>query len=140
MMDVLEIMERIPHRYPFLLVDRVLEAVPGERIKALKNVTINEAFFQGHYPGHPIMPGVLTVEAMAQALGALMMEPGSTQLPFFSTVDNVKFRRPVKPGDQVIFDVEVLKIKGRIIKAKGVATVDGKVATEADLMFMLMDR
>lgn len=140
MMDVVEIMERIPHRYPFLLVDRVLEAEPGKRIKALKNVTINEGFFQGHYPGHPIMPGVLTVEAMAQALGALMMEPGSTKLPFFSTVDNVKFRRPVKPGDQVIFDVEVLKIKGRIIKAKGVATVDGKIATEADLMFMLIDR
>ena len=139
-MNVLEIMDRIPHRYPFLLVDRVLEKEDGIRIKALKNVTINEEFFQGHFPGHPIMPGVLIVEGMAQALGVLMMDDSGEKVPYFTAINGAKFRRPVRPGDQLIYEVEVLKIKGPIIKAKGTASVDGKVVTQAELMFSLMDK
>lgn len=140
MMDILEIMERIPHRYPFLLVDRIIEKVDGERIVAIKNVTMNEPFFQGHYPGKPVMPGVLMVEAMAQALGVLMLETDSTKLPFFMSIEKAKFRKPVVPGDQLRLEVEVTKIKGKIIKAKGKALVDGKVATEAEFMFMIIEK
>ena len=139
-MDINESMERIPHRYPFLFVDRVIEKEENKKIVAIKNMTMNEEFFQGHFPGHPVMPGVIIIEAMAQALGILMMEPGSGKIPYFMAIDNAKFRRPVKPGDQVKFEVEVLKLKGTIIKAKGTASVDGKLAAEADLMFSIQDK
>ncbi len=141
--DVKGIMSRIPHRYPFLLVDRVLDYEPGKWIKALKNVTINEPFFQGHFPGEPIMPGVLQIEAMAQTGGILSLigEGLNDKLAFFMTVNNVKFRKPVVPGDQLIFDVNVVKIvRGSIVQCHGEATVEGARVSEADLMFTLVDR
>jgi len=141
--DIKEIMARIPHRYPFLLVDRVLDFEEGKWIKALKNVTINEPFFQGHFPQEPIMPGVLQIEAMAQAGGILALLDGKMKdmLAFFMTVNNVKFRKPVVPGDQLIFDVKVIKVsRGSIVQCHGDASVDGSKVSEADLMFTLVDR
>jgi UDP-3-O-[3-hydroxymyristoyl] N-acetylglucosamine deacetylase/3-hydroxyacyl-[acyl-carrier-protein] dehydratase len=138
-----EIMKVLPHRYPFLLVDRILEIEPGVRIVGLKNVTINEPFFQGHFPGHPIMPGVLIIEAMAQVGGMLLMgavdEPES-KVVYFMSLDNVKFRRPVKPGDQLRFELDMTQSRGRICKMRGVARVDGEVAAEADMAAMVRDR
>ena len=140
-MDIQAVMKRLPHRYPFLLVDRVLEWVPDKNIVALKNVTINEPFFQGHFPGAPIMPGVLIVEAMAQAGGVLYMasagEAEETGLMFFMGIDQVKFRKPVIPGDQLILEVEILKKRAKVIKLSGKAKVDGQVVTEAQLMATL---
>ncbi len=142
-LDIKKIMEKIPHRYPFLLVDRVVDYEEGKWIKAIKNVTMNEPFFQGHFPGEPIMPGVLQIEALAQVGGILAMMDDHTKgkLAFFMTIDNAKFRKPVTPGDQLLFHVEVKKVvRGRIIQTHGKASVDGKVVCEADLMFSLIDR
>jgi UDP-3-O-[3-hydroxymyristoyl] N-acetylglucosamine deacetylase / 3-hydroxyacyl-[acyl-carrier-protein] dehydratase len=138
-----EIMRVLPHRYPFLLVDRILEIEEGKRIVGLKNVTINEPFFQGHFPGHAIMPGVLIIEAMAQVGGMLLMgsaaDPESTVV-YFMSLDNVKFRRPVKPGDQIRFELEIEQVRGRICKMRGVGKVDGEVVAEADMAAMVRDR
>ena len=138
-----EIMTLIPHRYPFLLIDRVLDYEEGKWIKAMKNLTINESFFQGHFPTEPIMPGVLMIEAMAQAGGilALMSAGAKEKLAFFMTINNVKFRKPVVPGDQLVFNVEIVKvIRANIVKTHGEATVDGKVVAEGDLMFSVIDK
>ncbi len=141
--DVIEsVLEVLPHRYPFLLIDRVLER-SERRVKALKNVTINEPFFQGHFPGTPVMPGVLIVEAMAQAGGCLLLsqvEDRHAKLVYFVGIDKCRFRRPVVPGDQLIFDVEVLSIHRGFTKLHGRATVDGELACEADLISALVDR
>jgi len=136
--DIRKILSFLPHRYPFLLVDRVLECIPGQKIKALKNVTFNEPFFQGHFPEAPIMPGVLIVEAMAQAGGVLFMANRETRsertLMYFMGLDKVKFRKPVVPGDQLILEVEIIKLRAKVIKLAGVAKVDDQVAAEAELM------
>lgn len=138
-----EIMKILPHRYPFLLVDRVVEIEHGKRIVGLKNVTINEPFFQGHFPGHPIMPGVLIIEAMAQVGGMLLMgsvDDPETKVVYFMSLDNVKWRRPVKPGDQLRFELEVVQIRGRICRMTGVAKVDGELVAEAEMAAMVRDR
>lgn len=138
-----DILQVLPHRYPFLLVDRILELEEGKRIVGLKNVTINEPFFQGHFPGHPIMPGVLIIEAMAQVGGMLLMRTvtdPSSKVVYFMSLDNVKFRRPVKPGDQLRFEMEVLQMRGTMCKMRGVAYVDGQVVTEAEMAAMVRDR
>lgn len=137
-MKIEDIMNILPHRYPFLLVDRVIEKNGTESLVAIKNVTANEEFFNGHFPGMPVMPGVLQVEAMAQAVGLLMLEPG--KIPLFMSVDKCKFRRQVVPGDQLRIEVEKLKVKSRIIQAKGKCLVDGVVVSEAELMFAIHDR
>ncbi len=138
-----EIMKILPHRYPFLLVDRILEMEEGKRVVGLKNVTINEPFFQGHFPGHPIMPGVLIVEAMAQVGGMLMLssltEPDS-KVVYFTSLDNVKFRKPVKPGDQLRFELDVVQVRGPLCKMHGVARVEGDVVCEADMAAMVRPR
>ena len=138
-----DIIKALPHRYPFLLVDRVLEHDPGKRIVGLKNVTINEPFFQGHFPGHPIMPGVLIVESMAQVGGLLLLgqvaDPAQTVV-YFTSLDNVKFRRPVKPGDQLRLEVDMVQLRGRMCKIHGVARVDGEIVCEADMGAMVRDR
>ena len=138
-MDIHEILEYLPHRYPFLLVDRVLEVVPGERIKALKNVSINEPFFPGHYPHHPVMPGVLVIEALAQTAAILSFKtmggkPDDKSVYYFVGIDNARFKRPVSPGDQLIFEVSISANKRGIWKFSARASVDGQVAAEADLM------
>jgi UDP-3-O-[3-hydroxymyristoyl] N-acetylglucosamine deacetylase/3-hydroxyacyl-[acyl-carrier-protein] dehydratase len=143
LLGIEEIMKVLPHRYPFLLVDRVLEMEPGKRIVGLKNVTINEPFFQGHFPGHPIMPGVLIIEAMAQVGGMLLMgglEVPESKVVYFMSLDNVKFRRPVKPGDQLRFELELQQVRGTVCKMRGVAKVDGEVVAEADMAAMVRDR
>lgn len=133
-----EIMRLLPHRYPFLLVDRILEGEPGVRIKGLKNVTSNEPFFQGHFPGEPIMPGVLILEAMAQTgiILAKFTEPKDLEgkLLVFAGMDEVRFRRPVRPGDRLIMDLELVKRKSTLWKMAGKATVDGEIVAEAILM------
>ena len=138
-----EIMRVIPHRYPFLLVDRILELEPGKRVVGLKNVTINEPFFQGHFPGHPIMPGVLIIEAMAQVGGMLLlgaMPERENKVVYFTTLNNVKWRRPVKPGDQLRFELELLQVRGSVAKMSGVARVDGEVVAEAEMGAMVRNR
>lgn len=136
--DVRKIMNCLPHRYPFILVDRILELLPGEKVRALKNVTINEPFFQGHFPGAPIMPGVLIIEAMAQAGGVLafasLPEEQHGALVYFMGMDKVKFRKPVVPGDQLILEVNILKQRAKVIKISGTAKVDDSVVAEAELM------
>ena len=142
-LNIKEIMDIIPHRYPFLLVDKVVDYEVGKWIKAVKNVTMNELFFQGHFPGEPIMPGVLMIEAMAQAGGILALLDGANKdkLAFFMTINNVKFRKPVVPGDQLLLKVEVLKrVRENVVQAHGEATVDGKVVCAGDLMFMIADK
>lgn len=142
MKNIQDILEVMPHRYPILLIDRVLE-VGEKNIRALKNVTFNEPHFMGHFPGHPVMPGVLLVEAMAQAGGFLLLsqiEDRSKKLIYFTGIDNCRFRRPVVPGDQVIFDIEVKSIKRTFAKIHGRATVDGEVACEADMMSAMMEQ
>ena len=140
--DIDKIMELLPHRYPFLLVDRVLEIEPQKRILALKNVTINEPFFQGHFPGHPIMPGVLIVEAMAQAGGLLLLDlfDSAKQVVYFLGLDDVRFRRPVRPGDQLVFEVEIIQIRSALFKMRGVARVDGHVVADGTMMARFVDR
>ena len=137
-MNIKEIMKILPHRYPFLLVDKVIEKNGTDTLVAIKNVTVNEEFFNGHFPGMPVMPGVLQVEAMAQAVGLLMLEPG--KIPLFMSVDKCKFRRPVVPGDQLRIEVEKLKVKRTIILAKGKCLVGGVVVSEAELMFSIHDK
>jgi UDP-3-O-[3-hydroxymyristoyl] N-acetylglucosamine deacetylase / 3-hydroxyacyl-[acyl-carrier-protein] dehydratase len=142
-LDVQQIFQYLPHRYPFLLVDRIVEYEERKRIIGLKNVTINEPFFVGHFPGHPIMPGVLIIEAMAQVGGLLLMdaiENPEDKIVYFMALDNVKWRRPVTPGDQIRFEVEVLQIRGRTAKMKGEGTVDGQVVAEAEMMARVVDR
>jgi len=142
-MDINAIVNCIPHRYPFLLVDRVLEMEAKRRIVAIKNVTINEPFFQGHFPGAPVMPGVLVIEAMAQAGAVLLlhdMEDRDSRLILFTGIDKARFRRPVFPGDQLRFTLEVLKRRTRAYKLKAIAEVDGQLAAEAEIMSALIDR
>ncbi len=142
-MDIERILSVLPHRYPFLLVDRILEVTGTSHIVGVKNVTINEPFFQGHFPGHPIMPGVLIVEAMAQVGGCLMMgtmERPETKVVYFMALDRVRFRRPVRPGDQLRMEVEVLQVRGPTCRLKGVATVEGQVVAEAEMMAQVVDR
>jgi beta-hydroxyacyl-ACP dehydratase FabZ len=138
LMDVRAIMQHIPHRYPFLLVDRILELEPNKRVIGLKNVSMNEPFFQGHFPGTPIMPGVLILEAMAQTSGVLaiasMEKSGENALMYFMGLDQVKFRKMVVPGDQLIMELEVLKHRKKVMKLAGTAKVDGQVVAEAQLM------
>ena len=143
--DVERIQAMLPHRYPFLLVDRVLEIEPGKRIVGVKNVTINEPFFQGHFPGHPIMPGVLIIEAMAQVGGMLLLshfegQDVENKVVYFMSLDNVKFRRPVLPGDQIRFELEMLAFRGRTCRMKGQGFVDGQVVAEAEMMAMVVDK
>jgi 3-hydroxyacyl-[acyl-carrier-protein] dehydratase len=143
-MDILKILSALPHRYPFLLVDRVVEVVKGDRIHAYKNVTFNEEFFQGHFPGKPVMPGVLQLEAMAQA-GALLAYEGapfdpSQKVIYLMSFDGVKFRRPVVPGDRLDLHVRIERQKGAIWKLAGEAKVDGQTASEAEMMAMIADR
>ena len=138
-MDIHQILKKLPHRYPFLLVDRVLAVDPGKSIKALKNVTINEPFFVGHFPHRPVMPGVLMLEAMAQTAGLLAFADGSsTRDPnaviYFAGIDGARFKRPVEPGDQLVMDVELLRQKAGIYKFKGTARVGEDIACEAELM------
>ena len=142
-LEIREIMERIPHRYPFLLVDRVIELVPGQRIVALKNVTINEPFFTGHFPGAPVMPGVLIIEALAQAGAVLLFSDipdKASKLVYFTGIDAARFRRPVVPGDQIRLMMDVLKLRSRTCKMRGVATVDGELVAEAEIMSALVER
>jgi len=143
MYTIEDIMKVLPHRYPFLLVDRILEIEEKKRIVGLKNVTINEPFFQGHFPGHPIMPGVLIIEAMAQVGGMLLLgsvpDP-DTKVVYFMSLDNVKFRRPVKPGDQLRFELDVVQLRGTVCKMRGVGKVDGEIVVEADMAATIRDR
>jgi beta-hydroxyacyl-ACP dehydratase FabZ len=142
-LDIKEIMKRIPHRYPFLLVDRVVDYEEEKWIKAIKNVSMNELFFQGHFPGEPIMPGVLQIEALAQAGGILALLKGDNpnKIAFFMTINNAKFRKPVRPGDQLALHVTVVKrVRQNIVQLHGEASVDGEVVSEADLMFSIADK
>jgi len=136
--QIREIMHHLPHRYPFVMVDRVVELEPGHRIVTLKNVTINEPFFQGHFPGDPIMPGVLILEAMAQSAGVLTFESRPPDkrniLVYFMGIDGARFRRMVVPGDQLIIEIILKKLKTRAVKATGQARVDGNLVAEAELM------
>lgn len=142
-MDISRILQVLPHRYPFLLVDRIIEVEPERRIVGIKNVTINEPFFQGHFPGHPIMPGVLIVEAMAQAGGMLVMDKipdPERKVVYFMSLDNVKFRRPVVPGDTLRLEVAMLQNRGRTLRLAGQAFVDGQLAAEAEMMARVVER
>jgi beta-hydroxyacyl-ACP dehydratase FabZ len=142
-MDILQILSALPHRYPFLLVDRILETEGDNRVVGLKNVTINEPFFQGHFPGHPIMPGVLIVEALAQTGGVLLlsrMPDAANKVVYFMALDGVRFRKPVLPGDQLRMVVDVVQNRGATVKLRGEAFVDGKLACEADMMARVVDR
>src|SRR5512142_221417 len=142
-LDVNQIQEILPHRRPFLLVDRIVEMEPRKRIVGLKNVTMNEDFFSGHFPGYPIMPGVLIIEAMAQTGAVLVLREipdRASKLAVFAAIDEARFRRPVVPGDQLRIEMEVLALRPTICKMKGVATVDGKVAAEAHITCMIGDR
>jgi 3-hydroxyacyl-[acyl-carrier-protein] dehydratase len=139
-MDIQQIMEILPHRFPFLLVDRILELETGKRVVGLKNVTVNEPFFTGHYPSRPIMPGVLILEAMAQIGGFLMLEDERFRgkLPLLAGVDAARFRKPVVPGDQLRMEVEFIRERAGIAKVSGKAFVDGKVVAEAELLFAVV--
>ena len=136
--DIAEIMRLLPHRYPFLLVDRIIDMDGDHSATGIKNVTINEPFFQGHFPGTPIMPGVLIIEAMAQAGGVLFsseqLKEKHGSLFYFMGMDKVKFRKPVVPGDQIIFEVKIIRQRPKVVKMAGIATVDQKIAAEAELM------
>jgi len=138
-MDIGEILKTIPHRYPFLLVDRILEVEPGRRAVGLKQVTINEPFFQGHFPGYPIMPGVLIVEALAQvgAVAVLSLPENRDKLALFAGIDNFRFRRPVVPGDSLRLEVELTRMRGAVGKGQARALVDGQVVADGELMFAL---
>lgn len=136
--NIEEIQEFLPHRYPLLLIDRVLEMEEGKSIKAIKNVTINEEFFQGHFPGNPIMPGVLIVEAMAQAGGVLLYKSGAGDkgsISYFAAIKEAKFRKPVVPGDTLVIECEILRMRRSLSKIRAKATVEGQAAAEAELTF-----
>lgn len=139
MYEIEQIKEIIPHRYPFLLVDKVTEVEEGKRVVGFKNVTINEPFFQGHFPEYPVMPGVLIIEALAQtgAVAILNMEGNKGKIGFLAGVDKCRFKRQVKPGDQLKLEVEITRIKGPVGKGKALATVDGELACEAEIMFAI---
>lgn len=139
-MDVKKIQEILPHRPPFLLVDRIIDIELPYKITGLKNVTMNEPFFVGHFPGQPVMPGVLIVEALAQTCGvlALMDESRKGKLAFFASITNAKFRKPVVPGDTLILEIEVTNNRTRIVQCKGMAKVNGEIVTEAEMMFGIM--
>lgn len=139
MLDIKQIQEIIPHRYPFLLIDRITELEPGVRAKGLKNVTMNEYFFQGHFPSEPVMPGVLIIEALAQvgAVAMLSLDELKGKIAYFGGIRNAKIRKKVVPGDTLILDVEIIKSKGRIGVGKAIAYVDGKKAVEAELTFAI---
>ncbi|MFB5253378.1 3-hydroxyacyl-ACP dehydratase FabZ [Bacillus mycoides] len=142
MLDIQQIKEIIPHRYPFLLVDKVLEVEEGKRAIGIKNVTANEEFFNGHFPDYPVMPGVLIVEALAQvgAVAMLKKEENRGRLAFFAGIDNCRFKRQVRPGDQLRLEVEMTRVRGAIGKGKAIATVDGEIACEMEITFALGDK
>jgi len=143
LMDIRWIMSVIPHRYPLLLIDRVLEIEPKKRLVAIKNVTVNEEFFAGHFPGHPVMPGVLVIEAMAQAGGVLLMHDvpdRKNKLIYFTTINKAKFRRPVVPGDQLRIEIDILRLREVFCKQSARALVDGELVAEAVLSSAMMDR
>ncbi|HBO85022.1 MAG: 3-hydroxyacyl-[acyl-carrier-protein] dehydratase FabZ [Deltaproteobacteria bacterium GWC2_42_11] len=142
MIDINEILKILPHRYPFLLVDRIVEFEAGKMAKGIKNVTINEPFFQGHFPGHPIMPGVLLIEAMAQVGGILAFKSANVEnkVVYFMGIDKARFRKPVMPGDRVELLLNVVKNRGDIWVFKGEAIVDAKLAAEAEIMATIMER
>lgn len=143
MLDINQIMNVLPHRFPFLLVDRIIEIEVGKRIVGLKNVTINEPFFPGHFPGHPVMPGVLIVEAMAQVAGILAYQSDESvrdKVTYFTGIDNAKFRKPVMPGDQIRFEIEATGCKRGIWFFTAKALVDGRVVTEAELKATFADK
>lgn len=143
-MDHLEIQKLLPHRYPFLLIDRVTEIVPGQKLIGFKNVTTNEPFFEGHFPGHPVMPGVLIVEALAQASALLAYKSAGIdpeqKVTYLMGVDGARFRKPVVPGDRLQLEVEVVKQKGPVWKTKGTATVDGQKVAEAEFLATVVDK
>ncbi|NVK22759.1 MAG: 3-hydroxyacyl-ACP dehydratase FabZ [Kangiellaceae bacterium] len=138
-MDIYEVMQHLPHRYPFLLIDRVIDYVPGETLTAIKNVTVNEPFFPGHFPHRPVFPGVLMLEALAQATGILSFKtteelPDENSLYYFAGIDNARFKKPVEPGDQLVMKVTLLKRKRNLWRFQAEARVDGKVVCSAELM------
>ncbi|CEG29150.1 3-hydroxyacyl-ACP dehydratase FabZ [Bacillus sp. B-jedd] len=141
MLDIKQIKEIIPHRYPFLLVDKILEVEEGKRAVGLKNVSANEEFFNGHFPDFPVMPGVLIVEALAQvgAVAMLKREENRGKLAFFTGIDNCRFKKQVYPGDQLRLEVEMLRFRGPMGKGKGIATVNGEIACETEIMFAIID-
>jgi 3-hydroxyacyl-[acyl-carrier-protein] dehydratase len=142
MMNIKEIQNLLPHRYPFLMVDRITEIDPGRKIVGIKNLSINEEFFQGHFPGNPIMPGVLIVEALAQAAGILALRSGAPEgkAVYFMSIEKAKFRRPVVPGDQLRLEVSILQSRGNVWKFSGNASVEEKIAAEAEFTAMVTDR
>jgi len=142
MMDIKEIQKLLPHRYPFLMVDRIVELKPGEKAVGIKNVTVNEEFFQGHFPGNPIMPGVLMVEAMAQVAGILAFKSADIrgQTVYFMSIEKVKFRRPVVPGDQLRMEIKILRQRGNVWKFSGHAFVEDKTVSEAEFTAMVTDK
>ncbi len=142
MMDIKEIQQVLPHRYPFLLVDKIIDLQPGGKAVGIKNVTMNEEFFRGHFPGDPIMPGVLIVEALAQVAGVLSFRSGATpgQAVYFLSIERAKFRKPVIPGDQLKLEVNILQQRGNVWKFSGNATVEDKVVAEADFTAMVIDK
>ena len=140
MLDSEAIQKILPHRYPFLLVDRIEEMEPGKKAVGIKNVTANEPFFPGHFPGRPVMPGVLIVEALAQTAGILVGEEGADKIPMFMGIDKARFRRPVVPGDQLRLEVEVLQMRRNVCRVSGKAYVGEEIAAEATIMATLVDR
>lgn len=142
MIDITQIKEIIPHRYPFLLIDKIVEIENGKRAVGIKNVTANEEFFNGHFPDYPVMPGVLIVEALAQvgSVAVLIQEEYRGRLGFFAGIDSCRFKRQVKPGDQLRLEVELTRLRGSVGKGKAVATVDGEIACEAEIMFAFGDK
>ena len=144
-LDIVEIMKHLPHRYPFLLVDRIVDCTPGKSIRGLKNVTMNEPFFQGHFPGFPLMPGVLVIEALAQVSALLAFASGDADnkgdsLIYFAGIDNARFKRQVVPGDQLVLEAEVLRVIRGVGKFRTKATVDGELACEAELIAAIRKR